>query len=95
MTAASGSRSGPGRAERRAAARGQPAAWRLAFREWRHSRPFLGGLLVILGGVVILLSEEAPLPLVIHIGLQGLAGYLVSGIFGLLLLVAILRSGRM
>ncbi len=50
---------------------------RLAFRRWRHTRPFLGGLLVTLGGVEILLSERAPLPLVIHIGLQGLAGYLV------------------
>ncbi|HEX9067078.1 MAG TPA: DUF6114 domain-containing protein, partial [Streptosporangiaceae bacterium] len=48
-----------------------------AFRDWRRSRPFWGGLLVLLGGVEILASERAPLPLVIHIGLQGLAGYLV------------------
>jgi len=63
-------------------------AWR-AFRRWRHTRPFLGGLLVTLGGAEILASERAPLPLVIHIGLQGLAGYLVPVVLvlcGLLLL---------
>jgi len=32
---------------------------------------------VLLGGSVILLSEQAPLPLVVHIGVQGLGGYLV------------------
>ncbi len=48
-----------------------------AFRRWRRARPFWGGLLVLLGGVEILASERAPLPLMIHIGLQGLAGYLV------------------
>jgi hypothetical protein len=51
-------------------------AWH-AWRHWRRTRPFWGGLLVLLGGAEILLSERAPLPLVIHIGLQGLAGYLV------------------
>jgi hypothetical protein len=34
-------------------------------------------LLVVLGGAEILLSELASLPLVIHIGLHGLASYLV------------------
>ncbi len=63
-------------------------AWR-RWRQWRHTRPFWGGLLVTLGGVEILVSERAPLPLVIHIGLQGLAGYLTPAILvicGLLLL---------
>jgi Family of unknown function (DUF6114) len=50
---------------------------RQRWRHWRHTRPFWGGLLVTLGAAEILLSEKAPLPLVIHIGLQGLAGYLV------------------
>lgn len=62
-------------------------AWR-AFSSWRRSRPFWGGLLIILGAGEILLSERAPLPLVIHIGFQGLAGYLVPAILllcGLLL----------
>jgi len=59
-----------------------------AFYRWRHSRPFWGGLLVLLGGAEILLSERAPLPVVIHVGIQGLAGYLVPAILllcGLLL----------
>lgn len=53
---------------------------RYRFRYWRHTRPFWGGLLVLLGAIEILLSEKAPLPLVVHIGLQGLAGYLVPAI---------------
>jgi hypothetical protein len=44
---------------------------------WRRTRPFWGGLLALLGAVEILLSEQAPLPVVIHLGAQGLAGYLV------------------
>ncbi len=53
--------------------------WRAvdALREWRNTRPFWGGLLVFFGGAVILLSEQAPIPVIIHIGLQGLAGYLI------------------
>jgi uncharacterized protein DUF6114 len=35
---------------------------------------------VLLGGSVILLSERAPLPLIVHIGVQGLAGYLVPAV---------------
>jgi len=59
-----------------------------SWRRWRHSRPFWGGLFVLLGGSVILLSERAPLPLIVHIGIQGLAGYLVPAVLvlcGLLL----------
>ncbi len=68
----------------------QPGRFRRAvraFRRWRRARPFWGGLLVLLGGLEILASERAPLPLVIHIGLQGLAGYLVPV---LLVLVGVL-----
>ena len=55
------------------------ASWKgaNAWRGWRHSRPFWGGLFVILGGTVTILTERAPLPLVVHIGIQGAAGYLV------------------
>lgn len=63
-------------------------AWR-AWRQWRRTRPFWGGLLVILGGAEILLTEKAPLPIIVHIGLQGLAGYLIPAVMvlcGLLLL---------
>jgi hypothetical protein len=60
-----------------------------AFSRWRNTRPFWGGLLVILSGGLILLSEQGPIGVLIHIGLQGLAGYLIPAILllcGLLLL---------
>ncbi len=50
---------------------------RRAFRAFRVSRPFWGGLLVIGGAAEILLSEHGPLQVAIHIGIQGLAGYLI------------------
>ncbi|MEU7060600.1 DUF6114 domain-containing protein [Streptomyces sp. NPDC046197] len=48
-----------------------------AFRRWRARRPFWGGLLLTLGGAEILLTEKASLKVVLHIGMQGLAGYLL------------------
>jgi len=59
----------------------------LAWRKWRRTRPFWGGLLVLLGGAEMLLSEKAPLPVVVHIGFLGLAGYLIPVV---LLLCALL-----
>jgi hypothetical protein len=50
---------------------------RRAWRSWRHSRPFWGGLFVILGAVEILITVRAPLPVILRVGPQGLAGYLV------------------
>ena len=50
-----------------------PSAWR----RWRKTRPFWGGLLVTLSGAEILLAVKAPLPVVLHVGMQGLVGYLV------------------
>ncbi|GHD89170.1 DUF6114 domain-containing protein [Streptomyces naganishii] len=50
---------------------------RAAFRRWRSQRPFWGGLLLTLGGAEILLTEKASLKVVLHIGMQGLAGYLL------------------
>ncbi|MFD7879642.1 DUF6114 domain-containing protein, partial [Streptomyces sp. NPDC059766] len=50
---------------------------RSAFRAWRAQRPFWGGLLLALGGTWILLTEKASLKVVVHIGMQGLAGYLL------------------
>jgi hypothetical protein len=50
---------------------------RNAFRVWRRTRPFWGGLLIICGASEILLSEHGPLQVVIHIGAKGLAGYIV------------------
>ncbi|MCX4749915.1 DUF6114 domain-containing protein [Kitasatospora sp. NBC_01287] len=62
---------------------------RRTFKGWRGRRPFWGGVLVTLAGGEILLTEKAPLPVVLHIGMQGLAGYLVPLILaacGLLLI---------
>jgi hypothetical protein len=60
-----------------------------AFRRWRAARPFWGGLLLALGGAEILLTEKASLKVVMHIGMQGLAGYLLPALMlicGLLIL---------
>ncbi|MFB6888333.1 DUF6114 domain-containing protein [Kitasatospora sp. NPDC056327] len=57
--------------------------------DWRGRRPFWGGVLVLFGGAEILFTLRAPLPVVLHIGLQGLAGYLVPSVMvicGLLIL---------
>jgi hypothetical protein len=62
---------------------------RARFRAWRGRRPFAGGLLLVLGGGEILLTMKAPLPVVLHVGMQGLAGYLLPALMlvcGLLLL---------
>ncbi|MGW3042102.1 DUF6114 domain-containing protein, partial [Kitasatospora sp. NPDC001159] len=60
-----------------------------AKRDWRGKRPFWGGLLVTLGGAEILFTLWAPLPVLLHIGMAGLAGYLVPVVMvlcGLLIL---------
>ncbi|MEU8511686.1 DUF6114 domain-containing protein [Kitasatospora sp. NPDC048722] len=49
-------------------------------RDWRGQRPFWGGLLVTLGGAEILFTLRAPLPVVLHMGMQGIAGYLVPAV---------------
>jgi hypothetical protein len=62
---------------------------RSAFRRWRADRPFWGGVLLALGGAEILLTEKVSLKVVLHIGMQGLAGYLLPAlmvILGLLIL---------
>ncbi|MFF2378930.1 DUF6114 domain-containing protein [Streptomyces sp. NPDC058108] len=62
---------------------------RADFRRWRARRPFWGGLLLTLGGAEILLTEKASLKVVMHIGMQGLAGYLLPTVMllcGLLIL---------
>lgn len=46
-------------------------------RHWRRTRPFWGGLIMILGGAEILLTVWAPLPVVLHMGLQNSLGYLI------------------
>ncbi|WP_155058808.1 DUF6114 domain-containing protein [Streptomyces blattellae] len=62
---------------------------RPAFRGWRSRRPFWGGLLLALGGVEVLLTMRASLKVVLHVGMQGVAGYLLPGlmvVLGLLVL---------
>ncbi|GAB3210435.1 DUF6114 domain-containing protein [Marinactinospora thermotolerans] len=57
---------------------------RQGFRTWRRTRPFWGGLLVIVAGLAIVAAPMAPLPLIIHQGIAGVSGYFVG-----LLLIAI------
>jgi hypothetical protein len=57
---------------------------RLAFRSWRRGRPFWGGVFVLLGAGEILYTYSAPLGVVVHFGLYGLAGYLVPAMLALL-----------
>lgn len=62
-----------------------------AFWRWRHARPFWGGLFVLLGGAEMLVVGKAPLPVVVHVGPTGLAGFLVPILLvvcGVLLLVS-------
>jgi len=59
------------------------------FKRWRSGRPFWGGLLLSLAGGEILLTMKASLKVVLHIGMQGLAGYLLPSVMvlcGLLIL---------
>ncbi|MFD5463439.1 DUF6114 domain-containing protein [Kitasatospora sp. NPDC127059] len=81
---------GPAAAPDGAAATAAPASPAgPAKRDWRGKRPFWGGLLVTLGGAEILFTLWAPLPLLLHISLVGLAGYLVPSVMvlcGLLIL---------
>ncbi|WP_433087510.1 DUF6114 domain-containing protein [Dactylosporangium sp. CA-052675] len=51
--------------------------FRRSFRRWRRTRPFWGGLFVVASAVWIFLTVKAPLPVVVHVGVQGLAGFLV------------------
>ncbi|MDO0925157.1 DUF6114 domain-containing protein [Streptomyces sp. TG1A-8] len=67
---------------------------RTAFREWRAHRPFWGGLLLTLGGGEILLTEKASLEVVMHIGMQGLAGYLLPGLMVLLGLLVLFNPAQ-
>ena len=50
---------------------------RRAFRHWRRTRPFWGGLLVILGGGEMLALYRAAMKVTLHMGLYGMAGYAV------------------
>ena len=62
---------------------------RRAFRHWRRTRPFWGGLLVTLGGGEELALYRASMKVSLHLGLYGIAGYAVPVmlvVLGLLLI---------
>ncbi|OIK27539.1 hypothetical protein VT52_011120 [Streptomyces malaysiense] len=67
---------------------------RHSFRSWRARRPFWGGLLLALAGGEILLTEKASLKVVMHIGMQGLAGYLLPGLMALLGLLILFNPAQ-
>ncbi|MER8001323.1 DUF6114 domain-containing protein [Streptomyces sp. NPDC004749] len=59
------------------------------FSAWRGRRPFWGGLLLLLGGGEILLTEQASISVVLQAGAGGIAAYLlpvVMAVCGILLL---------
>ncbi|WP_328372436.1 DUF6114 domain-containing protein [Micromonospora zamorensis] len=55
------------------AARGSRGRWR----RWRRGRPFTAAVLIALGGAEMLVTLRAPLGVLLHVGPQGLAAYLV------------------
>ncbi len=75
------------------AGRPRPVA-RAAFRDWRARRPFWGGLLLALAGGEILLTEKASLKVVMHIGMQGAAGYLLPTLMALLGLLVLFNPAQ-
>ncbi|MFD0438145.1 hypothetical protein DMH25_29170 [Streptomyces sp. WAC 01325] len=67
---------------------------RSALRRWRADRPFWGGLLLALGGAWILLTMKASLKVVLHVGMQGLAGYLLPALMVLLGLLTLFNPAQ-
>ncbi|WP_406078979.1 DUF6114 domain-containing protein [Micromonospora sp. NBC_00858] len=70
-----------------------PAARRTGgrWRRWRRGRPLTAGVLIALGGAEMLVTLRAPLGVLLHIGPQGLAAYLVPTVLvicGVLLITA-------
>ncbi|WP_369173213.1 DUF6114 domain-containing protein [Streptomyces sp. R28] len=70
------------------------AGSRSAFRRWRADRPFWGGLLLALGGAEILLTMKASMKVVLHVGMQGLAGYLLPALMVLLGLLILFNPAQ-
>jgi hypothetical protein len=66
------------------------ATWWLTFRAWRHTRPFWGGLLLVLAGLELLaiplsgILSRGAVRLVVYIGIGGVFGVLI----GILLITA-------
>lgn len=64
------------------------------FKRWRSGRPFWGGLLLTLAGGEILLTMKASLKVVVHIGMQGVAGYLLPSVMMLLGLLILFNPAQ-
>ncbi|MFE3033982.1 DUF6114 domain-containing protein [Streptomyces canus] len=62
----------------------QPVLQQDAFTRWVYGRPFFGGLWLTLGGAWILLTMKASVKVVVHVGMQGVAGYLLPTLMVLL-----------
>ncbi|MGW7117884.1 DUF6114 domain-containing protein, partial [Streptomyces xanthophaeus] len=59
---------------------------RRRLRAWRRTRPFWGGLLLVLGGAELLLVPLSPVPVLVSLGLGGIAA---MGIGGALMLAGV------
>ncbi|MFG2085166.1 MULTISPECIES: DUF6114 domain-containing protein [unclassified Spirillospora] len=64
--------------ERSAAAEAAPLPG--GFRRWRRTRPFWGGLLAVLAGAEIILIPLAPVGIVVHQGMAGVASWLAGAL---------------
>lgn len=71
-----------------------PPGPRERFRAWRGRRPFLGGVLLALGGAEILVTLKASLKVILHIGMQGLAGYLLPTLMVVLGLLIVFNPAQ-
>ncbi|WP_433474337.1 DUF6114 domain-containing protein [Spirillospora sp. CA-142024] len=50
------------------------------FRRWRRTRPFWGGVFAVLGGAELIAIPLAPMPLVVHQGMAGVASWLIGAL---------------
>lgn len=71
-----------------------PVAEQDAFTRWVYGRPFFGGLWLTLGGAWILLTMKASVKVVMHVGMQGVAGYLLPTLMVLLGLLILFSPGQ-
>ncbi|GAA5116099.1 DUF6114 domain-containing protein [Haloechinothrix salitolerans] len=70
------------------------AGWRW-FADFRRTRPFWGGLWLMLGGWAVMRLTVAPIEVVLSAGASGIAGYLLGGgMMGLALLAWFSPSQR-
>ncbi|MER8069993.1 DUF6114 domain-containing protein [Streptomyces sp. NPDC094034] len=65
-----------------------------AFTAWRGRRPFWGGTLLLLGGVEILLTEQASISVVLQAGAGGVAAYLLPLVMAVCGLLVLLNPGQ-